>query len=282
MNVRTITTLATLALAGTTLAQASFTGSYTQDFDNIAGGSTRPLGFSHWVGPASGGANTVYSASSTLATIAPTLSGFVANNNPLTVFNQNAGGTLVAGNQSGTTAANFGYNVSFAANTNDRSLGFGTHSGVSGGAIDLALINNSGSPVSALDIAFAFEIAGRGTPQGGTSGAFAPGAETELPGSRVFVSLNGNAGPWTGVSSLSAIPANGAAVGSALNISASVVLPAAWNVGSTLTIRWFKDNENASSPDPLYAIDNVSIIPAPGTVALLVLGGLVAGRRRRA
>ncbi|MCU0688507.1 MAG: hypothetical protein MUE97_02020, partial [Phycisphaerales bacterium] len=61
----------------------------------------------------------------------------------------------------------------------------------------------------------------------------------------------------------------------------SLPLASTWAPGSTLTIRWFDDNENLSSPDPLAGIDNISIIPTPGAAALLSLGGLALARRRR-
>lgn len=54
-----------------------------------------------------------------------------------------------------------------------------------------------------------------------------------------------------------------------------------WNVGDTLWFRWIENNDAGN--DHGLAIDNLSFIatPAPGSIALLGLAGLVAGRRKR-
>jgi hypothetical protein len=40
-------------------------------------------------------------------------------------------------------------------------------------------------------------------------------------------------------------------------------------------------SDNFQNPDEVGDFDNVSVIPAPGALALLGLGGLAAARRRR-
>lgn len=54
-----------------------------------------------------------------------------------------------------------------------------------------------------------------------------------------------------------------------------------WNVGDTLWLRWIENNDVGN--DHGLAIDNFSFsaVPAPGAAALLGLGGLMIGRRRR-
>lgn len=54
-----------------------------------------------------------------------------------------------------------------------------------------------------------------------------------------------------------------------------------WDVGDTLWIRWIEVNDPGN--DHGLAIDNFSFsaVPAPGAAALLGLGGLLVGRRRR-
>ncbi len=54
-----------------------------------------------------------------------------------------------------------------------------------------------------------------------------------------------------------------------------------WNNGDTLWVRWIENNDAGN--DHGLGIDNVSFsaVPTPGSLALLGLGALVAGRRRR-
>ncbi|MBX3403865.1 MAG: hypothetical protein KF699_10695 [Phycisphaeraceae bacterium] len=54
-----------------------------------------------------------------------------------------------------------------------------------------------------------------------------------------------------------------------------------WDVGDTLWIRWIENNDAGN--DHGLAIDNFSFsaVPAPGAAALLGMGGLMIGRRRR-
>jgi hypothetical protein len=275
-----ISIVAVGALVGTAMGQASFgpTG-YTQDFNSMGtSGTTRPLGFSHYFVT---GSNDTYNAASTNAAIATTLPSFTLRNRPLALLNQS--GTASPSTQSATsTTASYGYNAAFSSNAANRILGVAGASGVGGSAIELTLTNNSGAARTSVDFSYDWVALGTGPGQSGFTGNMLPGQESELPGFRVFVSLNGNAGPWTNVPALNFVPPVSTPIGTVTTVAGtSIALPATWNTGAVLSVRWFKDNEDRASPDPLYGIDNVRVIPTPGAAALLGLGVLAAGRRRR-
>lgn len=282
MSMRTLTSVIVVAaLAGAAFGQASFLpGGYSQDFNGMGTtGTTRPVGFTHWSPAAVSGANDVFNATTTNAAIGTAIAGFGLRNVPLALLNQT--GTAAPGTQT-VTASAAGYNAAFSSNTANRILGVINATGVAGTAIELALTNNSGAALTSLSLSYDWVALGTGNGQGGVTGPTLPGTESELPGFRVFVSLNGNAGPWTNVSALNFVPANPTAIGTVVNVAASnFALPGTWNTGSVLSVRWFKDNENLASPDPLYGIDNISVVPTPGAAALLALGMIGAGRRRR-
>lgn len=52
-----------------------------------------------------------------------------------------------------------------------------------------------------------------------------------------------------------------------------------WTPGQVLWIRWIENNDAGN--DHGLAIDNFSFVPTPGAAALLGIGGLMIGRRRR-
>lgn len=260
-----------LALAGSVFGQASLGGGgYSESFDGMGpSGTTRPTGWSHWTIL---GGNTTFTASSTLASIAGALPTAAAQSGALSVLTQS--GTNPGAN------ANAGYNLGLATSPNDRALGVAPTS-VGAAIMQLALTNDTGAPLSALSVGYDFRVFSNGTPQGGAAGAFAAGSETELPGFRVFYSLGGDAGPWVNVAGLNLTPPNPVAVGASIASFASFPLASPLAAGGQIRLRWFKDNENAASPDPFYGIDNVRVVPAPGPAAAAVFGLLLASRRRR-
>jgi uncharacterized protein (TIGR03382 family) len=282
MIVRTLScVVAVAALAGSAFAQASFTTTgYAENFNSLGtAGTTRPAGWSHWFVT---GGNLTFTAATTNANIATGMpsTDWTLRNVPLATFAQ--AGITPPANQSSTSGTTYGYNAALASNTANRILASASVTTVGAAAMQLAVVNNSGTALNTLDIAYDFVALANGTAQGLGVNPFLNGNESELPGFRVFYSLNGNAGPWTNIASLNVIPPAGTAVGTVIPRSVTgLALASAWNPGSTLTIRWFDDNENLASPDPLAGIDNISIIPTPGAAALLGLGGLALVRRRR-
>jgi uncharacterized protein (TIGR03382 family) len=285
MIVRTLSCVAAVAaLAGSAFAQASFTATgYAENFNSLGtAGTTRPAGWSHWFAI---GDNLTFTAATTNAGIATGMpsTDWTLRSIPLATFTQ--AGVTPPANQSSTstaTTATYGYNAALSSNTANRILGSAGVTGVAAAAMQLAVVNNSGVALNTLNISYDFVALSNGTAQGTGVNPFLNGNESELPGFRVFYSVNGNAGPWTNVAGLNVIPPTGTTVGTVINRSVtSLALASAWNPGSTLTIRWFDDNENLSSPDPLAGIDNISIVPTPGAAALLSLGGLALVRRRR-
>jgi hypothetical protein len=279
MNMRASFVLAGLALSASLAAgQASFgLLGYTENFNGMGTGTVRPTGYSHWFVT---GSNDLYNASTPLTTIGTSLAGFTQRSVPLNVYTQ-SGTTNPPSNQSATSGTTYGHNAAFSSNTSNRILGAAGATNVGGTAIQLSLTNNTANPINTLDFSYDFVALSRGTPQGGTAGTFPIGTESEIPGFRVFFSLNGSAGPWTNIAALNYnVPAN-SPIGFTSTVSAAGVAIGNWAPGATLSLRWFKDNEDLSSPDPLYGIDNVSVIPAPGAAALMGLGLISAGRRRR-
>jgi len=219
-------------------------------------------------------------AATTNAQIATALPGFTLRNQALVAFSQ-TGVTPPATQSSTSTTAGYGCNAAFSASTANRILGNAGATGVGATAIEPAMTNNSGAALTSLNFSYDFVALSEGTAQSGGASPFRAGNESELPGYRVFFSLLGSAGPWKNISGLNFAPVTQTLTGFTTTVSASSVAIGSWTTGSTLTLRWFKDNENHSSPDPLYGTDNVSVVPTPGAIALLCLGGLAAGRRRR-
>jgi hypothetical protein len=282
MNVRHFA-LATLSLSAmlTSLAsaQASFgLNGYTENFDGMLTGTARPTGWAH--GFLTGG-NTTFNATSTNAAIASTLGTGTLRNVPLATYTQ-TGSSLPAATQSSTSGTTYGYNAAFSSNSTNRIMGAAGATTVAASFIQLTLTNSTPANINSLSFAYDFVAIANGNSQGTSNNAFQTGNESELPGFRVFVSLNGNAGPWTNIPALNITPPANTPFGTVQNVTAAnIALPSTWTPTSTLTIRWFKDNENLSSPDPLNGIDNISVVPTPSAAALLGLTSLVAASRRR-
>lgn len=202
--------------------------------------------------------------------------------NAITTHNAHAGGT------------NTGAFTSFGVNNDsDRALGgigsggayFGAPAtGAIAGWITVAITNTTGATLDSFTLGFNGE-------QWRDGGAAIPVAQTmvlEYGFGATFATVSSWTAPggnfdWS--SPVSTNTGTGAAVdGNAAGLVAGrggTIGSLAWNNGDTLWIRWVERNDPGN--DHGLAIDNVtfSATPAPGTLVLAGIAGLVAGRRRR-
>jgi len=205
------------------------------------------------------------------------------------LFKQPAPGTAITSYGGDNGAFNGGQFYSYGTtNTTDRALGslgsggayFGSPgSGAVAGWFAVALTNTSSNAFSNFMVSFDGEQWRNGgntsaqtmVLEYGFGATFQTVATWTAPGGAYnFTS------PIVG-STAAALDGNAAANRSA-GLGGTIV--ANWGVGQTLWVRWIELNDVGN--DHGLAIDNFSLaIPTPGSVALLGLGGLVAGRRRR-
>lgn len=256
-----IVTVAGLAMGAN--AAISYTGTtYTENFDSLLNtGTANP-----WAQDS-------------------TLPGWVAR--------RSAGGPDVATFRADNGASNAGGLDSYGATGGtDRALG-SVCSG-STGTITFAVVlqNNTADVLNAFDLSFV----GEQWRMGGSTAATTPSlaqslafdyktvaafalteVDTAATGYTAVPALNFSSpqfGPTTAVALDGNLAANQA------NLSATS-LSMTWNPGEFLILRWTDIND--VNNDHGLAIDNLSFTatPAPGSIALLGLAGLAAGRRRR-
>ncbi|HEX2749307.1 MAG TPA: Ig-like domain-containing protein [Verrucomicrobiales bacterium] len=245
MNSRLLRTLAFLlpSLAIPVTAQVSFTGSgYTQNFNSMGtGGTAAPAGWS-FLGSL-GGSNSTWTDSTAggiLATGTGAMSGGTAN------------ATLIAATTFTASSNTQGFNFALPASTSDRALGTSPTSG-SGVVLQLSLTNNTGGALNGVQVGYLIR---RFT---------APGAN-ELPGYWLFYSVAN--GTWINASALNPTAAGpaGVIVPNSTGVTTvpltTVNFSTAWASGANLRLRWVDDNAVATSPDQIYGLDDVTILPA--------------------
>lgn len=241
---------------------ASFAGTgYSENFDSMGtSGTAAPTGWRHF---ATGfGSNSTWTTAIRAAGANSVASAAVAS----------AATTLTATNNP-TANNNNGYNAAAsAANAADRVLATAPTT-VAGSILQLSLRNNSGSALAAgSSLTISFE----------TVRFSSVGTANQLPGFWLFASTDGST--WSNVVSaasgnpdITTVP-NTAGVTSR---SVALMLDSSWNVGSTIYFRWVDDNAQQTSPDQIIGLNNVSIVPTPGTAVLMAVGVVGAARRRR-
>jgi hypothetical protein len=236
------------------------TGGFSESFDAMgSAGTTPPAGWALYKGDS--GSNSTWatsipaSGSLSVASMIPTTSGLTAKTAP--------------------TSTNInGYNAAVSpASVSDRILATSPTT-VTGSAIQLALVNDTGAAFSNLTLSYDTV---RLT-------SVAASKVEELPGYWVFYSLDGST--WSNLAALNptqtTVPNTSTGVSS---FTAPLALAAPVAAGSTLYVRWVDDNGAPTSPDQIIGLDNVRVaaVPEPESSALFLvgLGVLGAWRLRR-
>lgn len=264
MTHRTVA-LAAIGLLSMGAAQAVSlaSGGYSESFDIMgATGTAPPTDWRVWVGE-SGSANSTWTNTT----------GIIANGATGSVASMIAASGALTAITAPTANNNNGYNAAVSAGTvTDRILATAPTT-VSGAALELLLTNATGFDFTAVNVSYDIVRFNSVT------------NANELPGYQLFFSLGGNS--WTNVvalnPTLTTVP-NNAGVSP---FSAAVALGATVLAGQTLLLRWVDDNAAQGSPDQVIGLNNVNIsaVPEPGSMALLLAGMGVLGwllRKRQA
>jgi uncharacterized protein len=264
-----VAALVAAAVATTASAQSivSFTGTYAQNFDSLASTGTSASWSNNPSFPV------VQGWSAWRANSAGNTAARDATSNNFTAYGINDGGS------NGGNLYSYG-----SIGSTDRALG-SLSSGTPGDIlVVLALRNDTGSPISNITLTYDSEqwrnggntalhstvldykvvstIAFSDTEANFTTGYTAPGA--------AFNTV-------TNVASSTAAAVDGNVAGLTAGRGGAISLT--WNPGQILLLRWWDNNDVGN--DHGLAIDNVSIIPTPGAIALMGVGALVATKRRR-
>ena len=204
-----------------------------------------PSGWSMRLGSTATSGNAVWTDATGIP--ASGMAGLAANTNALTATTTPS------------TNNNNGYNAAASAgNTSNRVIATAptTYEGV---AIQLSLVNVSGSALNAIRISY------------DTVRYTAVATANELPGYWLFYSLD-NGTTWTNASalnpSLTTVPNT---TGTTTLPAPTLSLSSSWATGATMLLRWVDDNAVATSPDQIIGLDNVAItvpVGQPPTVAL--------------
>jgi hypothetical protein len=258
-HLRKIPVLAALLAGafGIQTAQATpttFTGSYSENFDEVgSGGTAMPAGFR---GMLIAGGSPDYNAAN------PIMPANIAVATPLSSSALNLWNAGVNGPSSSNTHL---FNIGCWDSLNDRALGTDP-TGVGAMVIELSMTNASGNTLQGVTFNYDCKCLTNGS--AGTE-------EAELPGYAFFYSLTGstNAADWIEVGYAGTINDAGgipAAHGLCLpNFTqgttmssgpVTITFPTPLTNGGVMYFRWADDNNQPSSPDQQIAIDNIGIV----------------------
>ncbi len=209
---------------------------YTQNFDAMLSGTTLPSGWS-FIGTM-GGDHSIWSDATGIP--ATSVAGGTSNT------------TLVATTTFTASSDTQGYNFALPDTATDRALGT-SPSAAKGVALQLTLTNTSGIVLNSLQISYDIRRLTAST------------ADNELPGYRLFYSLNGGT-TWTNVAPLNPTlsGSSGVVVPNTEGITSvpatNFSLSGPWASGAALLLRWVDDNAGQSSPNQVIGLDNITVV----------------------
>lgn len=226
--------------------------SFTENFDSMGtSGTTPPQG---WSNISVAGGNTAW-----------TNHPIPASGTPSAATNTTVNNTLIATTSFATDSSTQAFNFAESGSATNRSLGT-LPTGNAGNILQLRLQNDTGSPLTAINLSYDTRRFSTGS-----------GAET-APGYGFFYSTDGGT-TWTESSvlrpTISTVPGN---VGTSPFGSALITFASIPN-GSEIRLRWIDDNSSTSSPDQAIGLDNltVSAVYAPtvttGTTGSITTSG---------
>ena len=249
-------TAVTVTVTNSTVA--SFTGTYLENFDSdLAGGTTvMPVGFEAMYLP---GSHSTY-------TNAP---GLTIDSNAIVTSTLGTQTLIVWNVPSPVTDASYQlFNIGCWDGLTDRALGTDP-TGTGGTVIQLALSNNTGAPLGGATFSYTEKCLTNGSTSNGSYTD--DGTERlELPGYAFFYSITGDTNPtnWINVNALSLT--NWVEGTQSNSGPVTLTFPAPLPAGGVMYFRWADDNSVASSPDQMYAIDNISISSAALPVTSII------------
>lgn len=260
-----------LLACGSLASAAIFTGNYSQDFNSMGTGTAAPAGWS------------VYSIAGSHDQFKP--ADDLVGTGALPTGNDIKGGTLqstLKAETADTTTsqkASQAYNWAIGGSSTERALG-SSPTGVAGMILQLVLTNNSGAAINHLGFDYDILVLSTTTNNNSYNNPPYVGKE-ELPGYELFYSLDGGA-TYTNVTALNPDGHTWANTIGTVHMSlADLTLGGTWNNGADLYLRWFDDNAQGPSPDQKIGLDNLTVVPEPASLSLLVIGGLAMLRRRK-
>jgi hypothetical protein len=287
-------------------AQASFTGTYTQNFSSMGTGTTVPIG---WSGVSEAGSHYTfepagdYNGTGTATVSAnPNLSTGTLTASPVEYLVPTQGSST----GKGADIVNF-QNTQATTQNGEGSESLGTDpSGNAATILELALKNTTGQAINAVNIAYDIDRFTTISDTNGVPAGYPNSSVEEFPGYQLFYNLTTsgssvdgfNPNDWVNVASLNPTINMGTTAG-AVNVpntvgvtsvpTTTINLASAWAAGATIGFAWLDDNGQAPSPDQEIGLNNVVIqaVPEPrsfllGLVAVGAVVTLLRLRRQRA
>lgn len=255
LRIRPALAVAIALLGASAHAQVALTGgTYAESFDSMATtGTAPPSGWRMLTSPT--GSNSTWTnatgiSASGVAALTATAGGLTATTTP------------------GSTNNN-GFNAALSPSaTGDRVLATSPTT-TAGGAIEVALTNQTGAAITGLTVSF------------DTVRYTAATNANELPGYWLFSSVDGTS--WANVGTNPTIATVPNTVGVTSSGPFTFDLASSVAAGQTFYLRFVDDNAAQTSPDQILGLNNVSILPVPEPGTLAILGaGLAAASWRRA
>ncbi|MEI6078921.1 MAG: Ig-like domain-containing protein, partial [Verrucomicrobiota bacterium] len=224
---------------------ASFTGTYAENFDlDLTNNTTTmPAGFQ-----ALGLAGDHFTFTNGIPITSNAIAAATAGVSSLTLWN--------AGNAAARAGSTL-FNIGCWDSLNDRALGTDP-TGNGGTVIQLALKNNTGNPLNGVVLSYTERCLTNGSTSNGSYTD--DGTERlELPGYSFFYSLTGDTQPtnWFRVDALA--QTNWVQGTSSDSGPVTITFPTPLPANGVMYFRWADDNCVASSPDQMFAIDNISV-----------------------